>query len=415
MSNASTRNRRLGRLTSMDRRELSDRLRQYLTARADVVRYGSGDNFARDLSSPSAEAAGRFYFVPAEVPSLCALLKQRFPAQAGEIVSRAEKICSHHFDLLGYTDLDYGTAIDWHTDVVHGKRAPRKPWFKIKYLDFDEVGDSKVTWELNRHQHFVTLAKAYRLTGDEKFAREIFAQWAHWHGENPYPIGINWASSLEVGFRTLSWIWTFFLLQDCPLFTCELRRQWQLALGLSGRHVETYLSTYFSPNTHLLGEALALFSLGTLFPTLGGSTQWRRRGWEILEREATKQVREDGFYFEQSVYYHVYALDMFLHARILAALNGVPISTDFDGILQRMLAALFLLGRAGKIPSLGDDDGGRLFDPARNRAEHMLDPLATGAVLYRRGDFKLLAGGPREETLWLSGSRGVTEFDALPN
>ena len=42
--------------------------------------------------------------------------------------------------------------------------------FKIKYLDFVEVGDAKITWELNRHQHLVTLAKAYRLTGDERYA-----------------------------------------------------------------------------------------------------------------------------------------------------------------------------------------------------------------------------------------------------
>ena len=194
------------------------------------------------------------------------LLKQVFPSQADDIVVRAEKICRHRFDLLGYENLDYGAEIDWQLDVVHGKRGPRKPWFKVKYLEFEEVGDSKITWELNRHQHFVTLAKAYWLTGDDKFAREIFAQWTHWHKQNPYPIGMNWASSLEVGYRSLSWIWTVFLLQECPLFTNELRKQWQAALDLSGRHIETYLSTYFSPNTHLLGEALALFFLGTLFP-----------------------------------------------------------------------------------------------------------------------------------------------------
>ncbi len=144
-----------------------------------------------------------------------------------------------------------------------------------------------------------------------------------------------------------------------------------------------------------------------------GATQWRQRGWEILESEAAKQVREDGFYFEQSTYYHVYALDIFLHARILAGLNGVPISAPFDETLQRMLNALLLLARAGVPPSLGDDDGGRLFDPTRNRAEHLLDPLATGAVIYRRGDFKSLAGGPREETLWLLGREGLAEFDSL--
>jgi len=398
----------------MDRHELFDRLRQYLTARADVLRYGSGYDFASDLQVGPAGPQGRFFFTGADVPSHCAVLTQVFPAQAEDIVLRAEKICRHRFDLLGYENLDYGVEIAWQSDVVHGKRGPRKPWFKVKYLDFEEVGDSKITWELNRHQHFVTLAKAYWLTGYDKFAREIFAQWTDWHKENPYPLGMNWASSLEVAYRSLSWMWTLFLLQECPLFTTELRNKWQDALSLNGRHIETYLSTYFSPNTHLLGEALALFFLGTLFPGLRGATRWRRRGSEILEREATKQVREDGFYFEQSTYYHVYALDIFLHARILAGLNGVPISSGFDQILQGMLNALLLLGRAGVPPMIGDDDGGRLFDPRRNRAEHMLDPLATGAVLYRRGDFKLVAGGPREETLWLFGRQGLTEFDALP-
>ncbi|MGA2645217.1 MAG: alginate lyase family protein [Candidatus Sulfotelmatobacter sp.] len=327
----------------------------------------------------------------------------------------AERICRHRFDLLGYENLDYGAEIDWHFDIVHGKRGPRKPWFKVKYLDFEEVGDSKITWELNRHQHFVTLAKAYWLTGNDKFAHEIFAQWTHWQKENPYAIGLNWASSLEVAFRSSSWIWTFFLLHDCPLFTIELRKQWQDALSLNGRHIETYLSTYFSPNTHLLGEALALFFLGTLFPSLPRAARWQRRGWEILQGEAAKQVREDGFYFEQSTHYHVYALDIFLHARILACLNKVSISSGFDEILQSMLNALLLLGRAGIPPSIGDDDGGRLFDPFRSRAEHMLDPLATGAVLYRRGDFKFVAGGAREETLWLLGIKGLSEFDSLPN
>ena len=407
--------RRFDRLKSMRRDELFDRLRQYVTARIDVISYRAGNNLSGASDSGPAGTFGRFYFTPAEIPELIGTLRQILPGQAREIVLQAEKIRGHRLDLLGYEALDYGAEIEWHCDFVHGKQAPRKPWFKIKYLDFGEVGDSKVTWELNRHQHFVTLAKAYCLTGDERFAREVFGQWTDWHKQNPYPIGINWASSLEVAFRSLSWVWVFFLLQECPLFTDELRAQWLAGLRLNARHIETYLSTYFSPNTHLLGEALALFSIGTLFPGLRSATQWGRRGWEILESESVKQVRDDGFYFEQSTYYHVYALDMFLHARILAALNGVHVSERFDDTLERMFNALLLLGRAGLPPSFGDDDGGRLFDPRRNRAEHILDPLSVGAILYKRGDFKFFAGSPREETLWLLGQKGLAAFDSLPS
>ena len=407
---------RLRRVRSMDRGEIASRMRQFVTARADGLRYRAGHDFAGESQTVDIQPVGRFFFGVRDASALCALLQRTLPAQAAEIVSQAQRLCEHRFDLLGYSGLDYGSQIDWHLDVVHGKRGPRVPWFKIKYLDFDEVGDSKITWELNRHQHFLTLAKAYWLTGNEQFVREIFAQWEQWQRENPYPIGMNWASSLEVAFRCLSWIWTFFLLEDCPLFTSDLRRRWLGMLNLSGRHIETYLSTYFSPNTHLLGEALALFFLGTLF-RLPSAGRWRERGWNVLVHEAGKQVRADGFYFEQSTYYHVYALDMLLHARILAAQNQIAIPDEFDQTLQRMLAALALLSRAGVPPMFGDDDGGRLFDPRRRRAEHMLDPLATGAILYGREDFKFAAGPPCgvpcEETIWLLGAKALSDFDSL--
>jgi Heparinase II/III-like protein/Heparinase II/III N-terminus len=404
--------RRITRLKSMSAQELFDRTRQHLTARLDAWRYRRGHDFAGDVANNPARH-GRFFFAPAETLGLCQVLRERFPVQARNIVAWAERICRHQFDLLGFEDLDYGTEIDWHLDIVHGKRGAREPWFKVNYLDFETVGDSKITWELNRHQHLVTLAKAYRLTGDCKYADEIVAQWKHWHAENPYPIGMNWASSLEVAFRSLSWVWVYFLLAESAAMTAELRREWVRGLAISGRHIETYLSTYFSPNTHLLGEGVALFFLGVLFPDLQRAQRWQQRGWKIVLESVDKQVRADGFYFERSTYYHVYALDLFLHARILAAVNEVPIPAPFDEAIVRMLDALCLLSRGGVPPTMGDDDGGRLFDPRRNRAEHLLDPLSTGSVLFAGGDFRFLSGPMREETLWLLGASGLREFEGI--
>jgi hypothetical protein len=270
----------------MDRRELLDRSRQEIGKRIDATRAACKYDFMKASPVAPVSKSGRFFFRPEDVDRLLHLTRQRLPQEAENLIARAKKICSHRFDLLGYDDLDYGDTIDWHLDLVHDKTAPRKPFYRVRYLGFNEVGDSKVTWELNRHQHFVTLAKAYRLTADERFANELLAQWQSWHAQNPYPIGINWASSLEVGFRTLSWIWMYAFLEGTMLLTPQFQDEYLRALSLNGRHIARYLSTYFSPNTHLLGEGVALFFLGILYPGLNGAERWKSRGWQIVLKES---------------------------------------------------------------------------------------------------------------------------------
>ena len=406
---------RYRRAMGMSPKEIADRMRQQATARWDFLRYKTGGSFARSFDLKASGHEPKFFFPADSIPQLCVQLRQRLPDEMDLIIERAERICQHRFDLLGYKDLDYGAEIDWHLDQVHGKQAPRKPWFKIHYLDFAEVGDSKITWELNRHQHLVTLAKAFRLTGVAKYSSELFRQWKHWHRENPYPIGVNWASSLEVAFRSLSWLWVYFLTAGSEVVPGEFRSEVYGSLDVSGRHIEKHLSTYFSPNTHLIGEGAALFFIGTLCPELYRAEQWKALGWKVLQEETARQVRNDGLHFEQSIYYHVYALDFFLHAMMLASRNGIAVPAQFEGTVEHMLEALCVLGRSGLVPRLGDDDGGRVFDGQRNRAEHVLDPLATGAVLFGRGDFKSVAAQPNEELIWLLGDAGLTEFDRLPN
>jgi len=394
--------------------ELNTRVGQEVNKRLDLARYRVGRLPANGLNRLGTEtaASGRFFFSPENLPRLTDVLRQRLSAEAGAIINEANEICRHRFRLLGYTDLDYGPEIDWHLDAVHGKRAPLEPWFKIQFLNFAEVGDHKVTWELNRHQHLVTLAKAWRLTGETRYVNELLAQWYSWHRANPYPLGVNWGSTLEVAFRSLSWLWVRELLADCEAVTQSFRMDRLRALATNGRYIEHYLSTYFSPNTHLLGEAVALFLLGTLCPQLEDARRWQQRGWRIVLQEAERQVRPDGVYFEQALYYHVYALDFFLHARQLAVRNEMTIPPAFDQTLIRMLEVLSALSQAGPPEGFGDDDGGRVFNPRRNRAEHLTDPLALGAIVYGRADFK--SRSPlTEEAIWLLGVEGANRFDAL--
>jgi heparinase II/III-like protein len=406
--------RRCKHLTEMGLDEIRVRTGQAYAKRRDLAMYKMGISAVKSNHVHWQEQNGRFFFQEQEMPGILSSLWKLLPETAGQIVERAEQICRHRFDLLGYKGVNYGPEIDWHLDAVHNKRAPLRPWFRVPYLDFDQVGDSKVIWELNRHQHLVTLAKAYRLTGEERYAQELSRQWYHWRERNPYPMGINWASSLEVAFRSLSWLWVWHLLADCSVLPQQFPADLQDALALNGRHIERFLSTYFSPNTHLLGEGVGLFFIGLLCPGLAAAPRLQDWGWKIILREAQRQVRQDGTHFEQSMYYHTYALDFLLHSRILAELNHVPIPQDFDHTIEKMLEVTSAFADAGHLPQFGDDDGGRFFDPTRNRQKHLFDPLTIGAVLYNRSDFKAESNHLTEELLWLLGKKGVRQFRELP-
>lgn len=406
---------RFARFTSMRWEEVRTRASQETSKRLDLVRYLFGWPFEpeeRKRKVPSAKEPS-FFFSPCDIPRIAVALRKHVPDQCALIIADAERICRKEFYLLGFQKLNFGDRVAWHFDPVHGKCAPRRIWYKVPYQDTAQVGDAKVIWELNRHQHLVTLAKAHCLTGENRFAQEIFDEWENWQRENPYPLGINWASSLELGFRSLSWLWVWHLLKSSAAGADAFKERLWRSLAVHGHHIEVYLSTYSSPNTHLLGEGVALFFLGVLCPELHRAAAWKEKGWRIILEESKRQVFADGMHFEQSTYYHVYALDFFLHARILAERNGVEIPAEFDDILKRMLEWLSVVGQCRAIPRFGDDDGGRVFDGRRNRGEHLLDPLATGAVLFRRADWKAVAGGLREETLWLLGPNAFSEYQKL--
>ena len=401
------------RIAKMSPHEIRTRAGMALRQRIDVWEARRGKN---PLDAGDAGAArGCFFFDEHAAAMLAAEIRLRLPEEVLSVIESARRIASGQFDLLGYRGLSFGSngAIDWHLDPMNGVRSPYLPWSRVPYLDFQQTGDHKVVWELSRHQHLVLLARAWLYSGDERFLHTLERLWHDWRAKNPYPYGINWTSALEVAFRCLSWIWVDHLTAGATAVSPRFHELLRKGIGESAVYIERYISTYFAPNTHLLGEALALFFVGVLYPGFKRSPIWREYGWNVVVQESERQVRPDGFHFEQSVYYHVYAFEMFLYARILAARNGVAIPPGYDAVLVRMADGLASIGSAGAAPRFGDDDGGRLFDGRRNRPEHLLDPLAAASIVYGRGDWKALSGELREETVWILGAAGLRAFDEL--
>jgi hypothetical protein len=329
------------------------------------------------------------------------------------LLTRAERALHGSLDLLGLRDVSVGYPIDWHRDPLLGVRAPDRHWSKIPYLDPAVVGDHKRTWEINRHQWLVMLAQAWLLTGDDRYARAVTDALRSWMDSNPPKRGINWASSLEVAFRAISWVWVLRLLGRSAHLDNDLVGRIVGHLVLSARHIERNLSTYFSPNTHLTGEALGLYYLGTELSDFESAERWREMGRRILLEQLPVHVRADGTYFEQSTWYHRYTFDFYLHFHVLeqrAHGRSHPVVGD---ALRRLAEVLLWISRPdGSMPLIGDDDGGRLLFLDGRLPNDTRPALASAAWLTGNPEF-LTAGPPSMELPWLAGSEGVARVQSL--
>jgi hypothetical protein len=312
---------------------------------------------------------------------------------AQQTIDLADQIQRHQFPLLGVT-IDTGPDIRWRRDYLRGIETGLTYFRRIPYLDTPRAGDHKIVWELNRHQHLIVLARAYLLTAERRNLDEIQAQIESWIAQNPFHRGTNWASALEVAFRALSWIWVDrFVGSQLP---AEFRARWLHMMYLHGCHLANNLSFYFSPNNHLVGEAVALHALGLFFSGHPRAKVWEQLGVRVMSQQMDLQIRGDGSSFEQSSYYQAYVFDMFLLHAVLAR-PGPEYLSKLDRMAEFLHA---LTGPSGRAPMLGDDDGGSLpLGPikrpsASGKRESRLFPDAGVAVMTCGATHAIVDAGP---------------------
>jgi uncharacterized heparinase superfamily protein len=376
---------------------------------------------APDLADPAAalrvvrEMAPNRFFAGAADADTGSLLSARFAEERAAMLASADALLKRQFNLLGYRTLWFGDPIDWHLDPVRGRRAPLLPWSVLDTGDEEALGDTRLVWELNRHQWLVRLAQAYTVTSDQRYADSAARAINAWLDANPPGVGVNWASSVEVSLRMISWCWTLMLLRASSVVTGAWVQRLLAAIWLHATHVRRYLSYYCSRNTDLTGEALGLFYVSTLFPEFRDAERWREVATRTLVAESDAQVCRDGVHFEQSTCYHRYSADTYLHFLLLAERNGITIPDQVHDRVRQMVEFLVAVRQNdGAIPAIGDDDGGSLLPLTDRLAADGRGRFAVAAALFRRRDFVWAAGGPAPEVAWLMGPGAVAALDGIP-
>ena len=357
------------------------------------------------LAAHIAARPARFVLDPSSATALRDQVLTRRPGADRDAASRADRVLDGVYDLLGYRGVRARDGhVDWHSDPVHGRRAPRVFYADVPFLN-PEIGDHKIIWELNRHQHWLQLGRAFRLTGDSRYAQGICSELESWLADNQPYVGINWASMLEIGFRAISWTWALHCLLGSGVGSSPWLVDMLVGLDRQLTHVERHLSYYFSPNTHLTGEALALYVAGTALPELAASHRWVETGRRILLHEIDRQILADGGHVERSTHYQRYTLDFYLLAALTARLGrDEAAGRRFEEAAGRLAGfTRTIADENGRLPLIGDDDGGMLWPMTGRPCDDVRDSLAVAAVVLEKPE--LAAWGVPEEALWIAGPR----------
>lgn len=333
----------------------------------------------------------------------------------------ADQILAGRFDVFALQGVELGFPPRWNRDPKTGIEAPMTFGKTLNYRDENVVGDIKYLWEPNRHLELVTLAQAWRLTGDAKYAAGCRTLLTSWFDQCTYPLGPNWTSSLEHAVRLLNWSVAWQLLNgaDSPLFAGVdghiFRQRWLDSIYQHCHFIAGHFSKYSSANNHLLGEYMGLFMGARMWPCWSESAHWLEVARAGLEEEALKQNAPDGVNREQGIWYHHEVADMMLLCGLAGRENGVEFPVDYWKQLESMLEFIAaVMDAGGNVPMIGDADDAVMVRFSREPDFNVYRSLlATGAVLFEREDFACKAGRFDDKSRWLLGDGAAATFERL--
>ena len=429
---------RMRRLLSRPPREIAGRVIAYASRRIVETRLQLRDCVYSTFPPNSAIPAEPLLQLIAPIPP------DQLSAWRMKLLHYAAGICEHRFDLLGsgpvnvylgmtpmglegyrYAPKKSGSvngpnrsatrrlrccissnyhSIDWHIDFRSGYRWPvDAPYSKVAYGVLPGV-DIKLPWELARMQHTPSLALAYSqlvLVGDEagaaRFAIEFQDQVLDFISANPPRFGVNWACTMDVSIRVVSWLVAYDLFQGFGAkFDTGFDQEFKRSIIAHGQHIVNNLEWFpHLCSNHYLSNVAGLFFIAAYLPESQESKAWLALASNELSKEIFGQFQADGSNFEGSTSYHRLSAEMALFSvalahRIRHRLDGINLARDLaklrhcgpgrlpekravpsayrltDGAVLKHLAKMAQFTQAvtkpdGAVVQIGDNDSGRFL------------------------------------------------------
>ena len=349
--------------------------------------------------------AQQFFFQ--DVERLGVSLKNILGEGVETAMAEADSVLGGRYRLFGQPDIALGNPPNWGAFALAPSSGENpvvglaRHWTEYSLNDLPQ--DVKLLWEISRFGWAYSLARAYALTGDERYVEGFFTLLRSWREENAPNKGLNWHSGQEIAIRLLALVFSFFAFnQVLRERGGDLEELATMIAVHADRIPATLLYARAQDNNHLLVEALALYTAGVLFPEFRDARRWKSSGRQFIVRALEGQVFQDGGYIQHSMNYHRLALQAGIWGVRLAELEGDPLPETSVDAVRRMtnwLAAV-VDPAMGNAPNWGPNDGALLL-PLSICQFGDFRPTLQAAALTVLGDPIFPPGSWDELALWL--------------
>lgn len=252
--------------------------------------------------------------------------------------------------------------------------------------------DGEWAWALHRQPFWMSMAWAYRATGNEKYALAWRRQMMSWIDMNPRDTryDYDWGKRFTLdasrrhpikfeGSKTwpnpvhpeMSWAWRridagkrgiqfpVLLLNfiSSPHFTPGLLVALLNSIHEHGEFLANNPFRPFTRDNHGLYEAEGSASLGILFPEFKSAKLWRDRSFDLLKEEIKTELRPDGLQVENVLSYQMGCLRIFTDSYMLAKKNELANAFPkwYMGKIRKLVSAIELVSFPdGRAPHFGD-------------------------------------------------------------
>lgn len=263
------------------------------------------------------------------------------------IIQDAQEVLDH--DIYGYK---FDGEIDWSFNPTA-----------------DTSRDNEWSWSLFRHIYWQPLARAYVLTGDEKYTKEFLHQMKefriHWPAE-PFMADDTFEAKFKFPGHAWRTIETAMRIYTSWLPCMEAFRKskewdgehWVLFLTQVCDHADFLMTHYSNHNRSsnwLTMESGALLQCGIMFPEI--KSEWKITGYQRVMHEVKYSFDNDGIHMERTPIYHMVAAGVYLQCLRLLQLNKMPVAPYALPTLEKSADFIMSLVKPDfSTPMIGDAD-----------------------------------------------------------